>query len=902
MLRKFLIPLLALFLIGVCVFFYKTLSHSKPNSANALTAIPADAVFILETHQIQELFRRVDPANIMWEDLRVTSTFGKLRSNMHFLDSIVSLNEQVRNLLQQNYPFYVSAHPTDNGCNYLYSFALPDPGFKDKLQEFIASKFRVELIKDEIRAVSTSDRSEVCYYTISNGILLFSPSEALIRKAIDQSKTSRSVLNDKSFYSVFTTSKSSRYDIRVFIHLSRIGAWLNPFLDNRSVSNLNINDSFGGWTAMDASIKPKSLLMNGFTSTLPDTSYLDLFRGQEPQSLEALSVMPSNTASFLYLGFSDFQAYYNRFSKHQSPQILSKLDSINKRYSIDISSTFSSWTENEAATILTEPGPGAMDVEGCTFVLLRSNNIEHTTSLLRELCTTVCKRDSLKNDSLQYGKHVIRQLHINGLLPLLFGSHFSVEKNFYVILNNYLLFANTKDALINYLHSTDLDHTLLKDSHYNEFSSNLGTKCNIFLYSNLARSRSIYERFVSEEYASYIRKYSDLLIRFEAAGVQFSAQGNLFYNTAYLEENPIYKKETATLWETRLDTTFDFKPVLLLNHLNNTLDVFVQDEANKLYLISNTGKILWTKQLSEKIISTVRQVDAFKNKKLQILFNTLSHIYLIDRNGADVGDFPVKLTSPATNGLSLLDYKHNADYRLLIACADKHIHNYSIHGKPVDGWKLPETTDTVIAPIHYCNSGGKDYLITADRSGQIYVFDRRGETSIRTSVRLPHPLNSFNIDAGKDLSHLRLLAADSLGNITRINLEGKSEHLSFETFGIRPLFLYQDINADNVSEFIFLSGNELSVFTENKSLLFSYTFSDTISDPPFYLTDSEGNGRIGVVSKQSDEFFLFNRNGILPEGFPLRGTKPGVTGDLNHDNTLQLITGEGKNIYAYTIP
>ena len=50
---------------------------------------------------------------------------------------------------------------------------------------------------------------------------------------------------------------------------------------------------------------------------------------------------------------------------------------------------------------------------------------------------------------------------------------------------------------------------------------------------------------------------------------------------------------------------------------------------------------------------------------------TANHIHLIDRNGNYVEKYPVKLRSPATNGLAVFDYDKNRDYRMFIAGSDR---------------------------------------------------------------------------------------------------------------------------------------------------------------------------------------------------------------------------------------
>jgi hypothetical protein len=902
MLRKYLIPALAVLLILACAFFYFNLRQPKSNTANALTGIPTDAAFVIEVNQLPGIFKRLEESNILWEDLRVTRFFSSLGKDLRFLDSLLPRHSSFQQLGLENHSLYISAHPGKTGSSYLFSYALPDLRLQASLESMLTEKFSVAKGRGAVWAISTEDRSAVCYYAMAHGIAFFSPNEELVNRAVLQSGLTTGLLADKNFERVYVTAKAVKFDLRLFLHYPGVSRWAQPFLGKNQLAVLSSQQDFACWSVTDVTVKPKSLLMNGFTSFLPDSSFLALFKDQQPQHPEALAVMPANTASFFYAGYSDFKTYYARFVRQQSPVEKHLLDSLSQRYTIDIAGALTAWTENEIVSLFTEPPTGASDLSENTFCIIRSSNPGQEELTLQALCDKACKTDNLKNDTVSYGTHMIRHLPVRHILSLVYGSVYPVTENYFIREGNYFIFGNSVEGLKNYLHYTDHDHTLLQDSHFNEFSANLASSCNVFFYSNIARSRPLYESLASEALQQDIRKQGDLLIRFEAAAVQFSGQGDLFYQTAYLEENPIYKKETATLWESRLDTSFHLTPRLLLNHLTNTLDILVQDDANKVYLLSSTGKIIWTRQLPEKIISDVVQVDAFKNKKLQMLFNTRSGLYLIDRTGKDVEGFPVTLPAPATNGLTLLDYDHSLDYRILIATTAKHLLNYTIRGKQTEGWHTPETNDTVNAPILHAVSGRKDFLFLTDVQGNVLIFDRHGEKRMEMPAALPKHLHTFRMEGGKDLAHVQLIAADSLGNVTRITPDNKKEHLSFLSSSAKTEFLYQDMNGDQIPEFIFLSENQLHVFTADKSLLFSYLFSDSITQAPFYLQDAEGHGRIGVVSDRKEEIYLFNESGKLPEGFPLRGTKAFVIGDLNRDNTMQLITGDGKNIYAYTIP
>src|SRR5690606_30369458 len=140
---------------------------------------------------------------------------------------------------------------------------------------------------------------------------------------------------------------------------------------------------------------------------------------------------------------------------------------------------------------------------------------------------------------------------------------------------------------------------LSKNENFEAFNENLSSNSNIFIYNNIARSVNVYKAFCKEDYIPMIDEKLELFRKFEAIAFQVSTEkNNLFYNNIHLKYNPVYKQETASLWELALDTIVKSTPQLVINHNTNAKEIIVQDAANKIYLISNTGKVIWTKQLT----------------------------------------------------------------------------------------------------------------------------------------------------------------------------------------------------------------------------------------------------------------------------------------------------------------
>jgi hypothetical protein len=492
MLRKMFIPLLAFLLVLACIFFWFRLRSVQEPRFNALIAIPEDASLIIECRQLHALYKSSSESNIIWEDLKEIPSFAGLQDQLRNLDSLLMQHKDLSGLLEGE-PLLLSAHALDNEFGFLLTCSLPGKEKEEPLLGFLKNQYSLDSRKDGITALSTPDRKEICFLAISRGILLLSPSEKLVRKAISQSLNKTSLLNAPDFKTALAISKSNRFDLRLFLNYKRKADWSRLFLIPELAEQITNAGEFSGWAAMDASIHPKSVLLNGFCSSHDRNSYLDLFAGQEPQNPEAMAQMPFNTASFLYLGFSDFQSFFTKYSKKRKPAESAAIDSLNKKFETDLENSFSSWAENELVSLITEPPDATSNIQDQMFVLIRSGNIEHALKSMQQLSEGISDKMKAKTDTANAGDHSIHFLPIRGLLPLLFGKAFPLQSCYYTATGNYILFGNSPAAIRNYLRQTNNEHSLQEERHYAEFSTNLASKCNIYFYTNLARSKDLYK-------------------------------------------------------------------------------------------------------------------------------------------------------------------------------------------------------------------------------------------------------------------------------------------------------------------------------------------------------------------------------------------------------------------------
>jgi len=892
--------------MGGIIYSFFRFERMKQPMSDALNAIPSSAALIVRLNQPQKTWNKFSGTSIIWEELSGTDFFSNLNKHIHFLDSIRSTNQQADEILQ-NQPIYLSAHQTGaETYHFLFAFSIPPDIDPDRFHKLVKNLSEGSAISkkeyESAMILNVNNPNNTFSYTLHQDIFIGSFSAMLVEEAVRQLNTGNSILNDQYFTKALSTS-GKKNDVNMYINHRFLPYIISTYLKDPAES---LSD-FASWTELDMKQKPNTIRLNGFTYTNDSiNNFLDVFSRQKPVEVEMGTIIPASAATLVHYGFSDFAHYYEDFKtnldkNHRLAAYEKSIHAINDDYGCNLGESILSWIAGEMAVVITEPA--ATESSENTYAIFRSNDIELAKIKLEELSATTNTGEA--QEIPLFREYEIGQVKIPGMIPKLFGNNFSgLQQNYYTIIGQYVVFGNSVKSLRNFISSYLAEKTLSKDLNYAAFSENLSSSSNLFIYSNIARSATIYKAFTKEEYAADIENNLELFRKFEAVACQISHEGNgMFYNHIFLKYNPVYMQESTSLWETRLDSSVSMKPTLVINHYTGYKEVAVQDDGNTIYLLSSAGKVLWKKHLGEIILSDVHQIDVYKNNKFQMLFNTGNKLYLLDRNGKDVEGFPVKLKSTATNALAVFDYDNEKDYRILIAGKDQNIYNYDKTGKLIKGWDCAKTKSPVKLPLQHFTLNTKDYIVAIDSSGNVMVLDRKGSERLQINEQLPvSDNNNFYIKKGKDINKTRLIATDSIGQVVKLFFSGEIDHTLLRNFSKKHFFAYQDINNDLTNELIFIDSNQLFVYDQEVELLFNYQSDSMLTQAPLFFNIKGEMNSIGVVSTLSNEAFLFSGEGVLYDEFPRYGYSPFCIADINKDGTFNLVIGgNDRKIYTYSL-
>lgn len=303
--------------------------------------------------------------------------------------------------------------------------------------------------------------------------------------------------------------------------------------------------------------------------------------------------------------------------------------------------------------------------------------------------------------------------------------------------------------------------------------------------------------------------------------------------------------EIELKFETSISNEIILGPLIVKNHTNNKNEVFIQDSENIIYLINDNGQIEWTKKINDRVIDEIKQIDSYKNGRLQYVFATQNSLYMIDRKGRDVGKFPLKFKDRITKPVSVFDYDNNKNYRLLITQNDE-LFMFDSKGNRVRGFDYNKKNKIITKPEHFRISN-KD-IIVFKTSDDLKILNRRGKVRIKIN-------GDYNYSKDEIFLYQNSLLTTTVNNkIVKIDMNGNSKEVSSMSFNGKYVSDKKTIYT--------LQKNILSNSKKNIEIQFGkYENFSAISD--------KKNTLINIYDSQNNKLYLFDDEINTVKGFPI---------------------------------
>ncbi|MDR1859829.1 MAG: hypothetical protein LBR06_02755 [Bacteroidales bacterium] len=903
--------------------------HNEEFSENsAFKAVPLHTPLVIDITDIEAFLRKTQKGPL-FDGIRKLADAGSLWPSLDSLAAILRREKAFEDIVGNRELLAAITFVGKEPC-CLMSFSFHNRKEQAAMPEIIE---KLALQKGAKISRKSYNDAEICtwnghqtlYYAIHNGMFIIGDHLLSVEESLRQ-LTASSLLDDGQFMKLYRTISSSS-DMNVFIQHEHIEPLFNKIMASEIRTFLPAVEQFANRTELDFTLKEEEIFMAGFSQDgVGDNSFVQSFAQQTPEKFTLDAAVPATALGFAGFCISDFAAFqsdYAGFLKKHSGAFYEReaaLKSIDRFFPKPVMTLFNDVAGKNYALIMgmtshSEPTANRLFVAEITdrkttetlfitatekYLAATEKSLTADKSKLQQLRAFQNKwsKDSARYELTLHGKpYVIHRFPFAGFPALLAGKTFaSVQGNYVCFYDRYMIFGDRPDDVKQYLDEVITGRTLNKSGNFQQFNKQMLSKSSFFFFLNLRNMLPLVDRFLDASLAEAIKNHEDVARQFYGFGWQFSgAEGGALNNMYVRMASEPQEEATAALWQFKPDAPLAICPQIVVNHNDKAnREILLQDTQNQLYLAGRDGALRWKIKLPGKLMGAVHQIDFLRNGKLQFLCNTSDYILLIDRNGAPVKPFPIKLKAPATNGVAVFDYERKRDYRFFVACADHKIYSYDRSGAPVSGWKFSGKTGTVSNPVRHISLDRKDYIVFADEN-RTWILDRQGNSRADTKP-FAHSGNSLYLTT---VAAPGMVTTDNKGVVNITHFDG--QHTALE-LGVpaRPHWFVAAIFGQRLL-YIVAVDRKLWLFDAQGKKQFEHTFNSAITEKPTVYTLKSGEQEIGVVCGDKRQIYLLNEKGAVHRGFPLSGDTPFAIGGLSDGAPQCLITGSNGALLTYKV-
>ena len=731
---------------------YQKYQELNKQTTDAIQSIPINAALIIESENWSSTLNKLENTTL-WKTISNSEDWSEIKKTIESISLKFQAYDKLKHFID-NQKLYLSFHHSTNDFYIFLSTTCNAEELKlIEMNDTLIGSFKTREY-DGVKIYELDNNWNLCHH---KDILFMSSSSLLIEDGIRQLNNEISLLDNTEFTKVQST-KSTFAGVHIYTNYSNLSKLLSQNT-KLSKSDEKWISRWANWAELDLESSDNNLTLSGFTLVEDSSSnYLTSLFGQLEQKIEISKVAPRNTYKITALGIEDFNLFYTNYkdflAKHNNLYEHNKaLSDIKSKYNLDLEKYFNGIVLNEMGTISTFSTSGKSD----DFIFIKSKK-----NLKNYLTISTLK---LKTNHFQ---KIIEDLNYPSLKLMMYLQNFMdkclvlSKKIISSYVDGYLIFANSTSSLKAFINNFISKKVLDNNASFINFKDQIGSRCNFLYYTN--PSMGNWDESLKNKWKPFIVKENWSNV--SGFVYQLSSKNELFYNNVVLQYDSNLDEETQLDWIVNLEKNITISPQIVYNHSTKKNNIIIQDDDKIVYLISSKGKILWKKQLGGIILDKVNQLDFYKNGKLQYIFNTEDSLYILDRLGRNVENFPMKLSAKAKRGHSLLDYDKNRKYRILVPSENGMVYNYSKEGKAVKGWKFEKMNMPISHQIQYVNIKGKDYIYVVDSDGNTNVVGRNGKK--RTDIVKIPIKSSYYIDK-KDGS---IYTSDNSGNIWLTTLKG----------------------------------------------------------------------------------------------------------------------------------
>jgi len=863
-------------IIFIAVKYFAELTGNSNSNTKVLKYIPSDATLVVNFSNDESFYDIVEDYELFAEIIgeRRSAEISQLKS--------VLLNDPLVAEISSGEKVFISFHQLKaDSLDYLFAMGTGSSVKKDDAELTLKNIEGVKCTpigESSVFKLELSTLKRPFFIHIGKGVVIGSFSLDLLTLALNEK-------NDKlpdDFIELINkeADKNQNSPVNLFVNSGNLSPFVMSFMKGRANGNMQLLKGLKGYGALGMNFKSDALMFNG--NSTPDTSssnYLNTFLKQRPVQNQLKAILPQNTANFLTFGVSDFKTFHadlrNYFGKKKElPRLQAQVKAIMTERSLNIDHDLIPKLGNEFLVFET--------AEGEKLALLKLNNGPALDASLQQLSSKASE--------------FIRRFNYSNVFYYCYGDPMRpFVKPYFQIFDNMLVLANSQGAITRYMDSYKASRFLNKIKDFKEHDQLVATSSNISFFAENKNSSRQIRSSLKNRYAALFKDEESGLSNFYGLSVQWSSASKHFQTNVFANYNTLAKRDFKKEWSYKMNARIASAPQVFRSGDQHI--IMVQDNVYNLYAISDEGKRIWATQLPGTIRGKLYQL-----KDETILFNTEDRIYRIHPDGSAVSGFPVSIPQKTVHGLTLTG-NDPAKAKIYIAAQNK-ILGYTAEGKALENWdkNLPSR---IFTELLHTEAGETPYIIAGTRTGEFFFFDER-DGSLLHQVAEKNVVTDFRSGLFPVIKERTedswVVTTDTAGVLHEISFTDSVSRTSIGVWDENHVFGYKNITGDSYPEYIYLDSKGLSVFNRDNTSVFSYEFEDSVKRNLQFFSTDKSSWSIAVSSYQNNEIYLFDNEGNVSRGFPIKAVGEFYMGVIRNDGLRYLICGSTDgNLHAYKL-
>lgn len=512
--RKIYITLVILLaaMFTMAYFYFTKLNKETSSHEISLYAATANSGLVFSLQNDKSVF----------DILKGQELFEKLTGKIKFsqfalLKTKLVASPAVNRLITGSNIFIGFSAGKNKEIDYLISTQFNENQEKPLLLEALQSS-GIKLIPDQGIMKLVLNDSTSFYLGLEKNLILLSDAAAPVKFALE----AVSKQHPQEFLTYIKAHhKHTRNSLaNLYIDFSRLPVLLKSVLPGALNGNLDVLNKQQAFASLTYNFSKERLFFTGNTQLNDQRNYLSLFTELKPQKSTLDNLLPDNTANFKLYAIPDYKSWKkglgNWFALHKDEGKINKLlKDTEKEYHLNPDEIFPQYFKDQLISFQLKTGEN--------LAAINLSNGDKLKQLLLDL-------------SADYNQD-IKVFKKAGLLYAYFGEPFrKFSKPYYIIFDNYMVFANQPGSLQDFMNSYQHDKLLISTPDYIDLFSQISNNSSITYYINDRNSvdlvrkavyRPYYNHFIAADGWSNFRSFI-----YQLSGDQGTFQTNLLINTA----------------------------------------------------------------------------------------------------------------------------------------------------------------------------------------------------------------------------------------------------------------------------------------------------------------------------------------------------------------------------------